>query len=60
MGWDMDRSSRRGWGNSHGRVQGRKSTTADEVPRAVLFLASDDSTFVTGHALTVDGGYTAI
>jgi len=34
--------------------------TADEVARAALFLASDDSTFVTGHALTVDGGYTAV
>ena len=32
---------------------------ADEVARAALFLASDDATFVTGHELTVDGGYKA-
>lgn len=31
----------------------------EEIGRAVMFLASDDASFVVGHALAVDGGLTA-
>jgi NAD(P)-dependent dehydrogenase (short-subunit alcohol dehydrogenase family) len=34
--------------------------TADEVAKAALFLASDDSSFVAGIELFVDGGSAAI
>ncbi|MFE0098936.1 SDR family NAD(P)-dependent oxidoreductase [Streptomyces sp. NPDC059009] len=34
--------------------------TPEDVAHAILFLASDKSSFITGTALTVDGGYTAI
>jgi NAD(P)-dependent dehydrogenase (short-subunit alcohol dehydrogenase family) len=56
--------------NSIGQMEGWRQTLAKlhplgrvgqpvEVARAVLFLASDDASFVTGHALAVDGGIMA-
>jgi NAD(P)-dependent dehydrogenase (short-subunit alcohol dehydrogenase family) len=31
----------------------------EEIARAVVWLCSDASSFVTGHALAVDGGFSA-
>ncbi|MGV9910110.1 SDR family NAD(P)-dependent oxidoreductase [Streptomyces tendae] len=41
------------------RTPMRRAGRADEVASAILFLAGDDSSFVTGSELVVDGGLTA-
>lgn len=37
----------------------KRIATPEEVANAILYLASDDSRFVTGAAFQIDGGTTA-
>lgn len=40
-------------------VPAGRAGTAEEVAAGVAFLASDDASYITGHALLIDGGMTA-
>jgi NAD(P)-dependent dehydrogenase (short-subunit alcohol dehydrogenase family) len=42
----------------HGRLPLRRPGTVEDVAGPILFLASDDSRYMTGQVLVVDGGIT--
>jgi NAD(P)-dependent dehydrogenase (short-subunit alcohol dehydrogenase family) len=45
---------------AHVFITGRRIGTPDDLAKAALFLASDDSAYVTGIELYVDGGVAQI
>ncbi|KAH6931748.1 hypothetical protein HPB50_000235 [Hyalomma asiaticum] len=51
-----DHYQRESKATAHAHLMGRLGT-ADEVACAIAFLASDEASFITGHALPVDGGH---
>jgi NAD(P)-dependent dehydrogenase (short-subunit alcohol dehydrogenase family) len=44
----------------HSSIPLARFGNADEVARAVVFLASDDASYITGAELFVDGGFAQV
>jgi len=44
------------WTQARSSLLGRPAKP-EEIARALLFLASDDASFITGQTIVVDGGY---
>ena len=40
-------------------IPAKRAGTPEEIAPAIVFLASDKARFLTGHIVTVDGGFTA-
>ncbi len=43
-----------------GQVPAKRFATPDEIAKVVLFLTSDQNTYLTGQNITVDGGFVSI
>jgi NAD(P)-dependent dehydrogenase (short-subunit alcohol dehydrogenase family) len=65
-GWvktEMDVADQAGGSYSDADITGRvpmaRFATPEDIAQAILFLADDKSSFINGHALAVDGGWTS-
>jgi NAD(P)-dependent dehydrogenase (short-subunit alcohol dehydrogenase family) len=55
----MARKDEQLWGEIMAKIPLGRVGTPEDVAYAALFLASDESSWITGSSLMVDGGYTA-
>ena len=42
-----------------GTIPARRAATPAEIAQTILFLASNQAPYITGHVIAVDGGYLA-
>jgi NAD(P)-dependent dehydrogenase (short-subunit alcohol dehydrogenase family) len=55
----LDATGPEAWEKAVANIPGGEMGEPDDVAYGVLYLASDESKYVTGSELVIDGGYTA-
>jgi NAD(P)-dependent dehydrogenase (short-subunit alcohol dehydrogenase family) len=58
--WHATEAGEQGLKTASNLVPLGRAGTPDEIARAVVFLASDDSSYITGTELFVDGGFAQV
>ena len=58
--WPPQKQASNAWKMISSSVPLGRLGTPDEIARAVVFLASDESSYITGTELFVDGGFAQV
>jgi len=58
--WEHQANPKEAMSSLLNNIPMRRQGDPDEVAKVVLFLASSDSSYITGQSIIIDGGYTAV